>query len=155
MSARVFQRTRHALRGGLRPVAEHQRRRRRASTARRTVLVLAWLGERPVGCGALKFHRGRAAGRASSACGSDSAARGLGIGRRLLSRALKRSRPSQGAQSVRLETNRTLTEAIALYRSAGYVQVPAFNDEPYAHHWFEKQLIGRCGCAPSGGGLVL
>jgi hypothetical protein len=42
---------------------------------------------------------------------------------------------------VRLETNRTLTEAIALYGSAGYVEVPAFNDEPYAHHWFEKQLI--------------
>ena len=31
-------------------------------------------------------------------------------------------------------------EAIALYRSAGYVEVPAFNDEPFAHHWFEKRL---------------
>jgi hypothetical protein len=41
---------------------------------------------------------------------------------------------------VRLETNRTLTEAIALYRAAGYVEVAAFNDEPYAHHWFEKRL---------------
>ena len=27
-----------------------------------------------------------------------------------------------------------------MYRSAGYVEVPAFNDEPFAHHWFEKQL---------------
>ena len=45
-----------------------------------------------------------------------------------------------GARTVRLETNRNLTEAIALYRSAGYREVPAFNDEPYAHHWFEKQL---------------
>jgi hypothetical protein len=34
----------------------------------------------------------------------------------------------------------TLTEAIALYRSEGYVEVPAFNDEPFAHHWFEKML---------------
>ena len=41
---------------------------------------------------------------------------------------------------LRLETNRTLTEAISLYRAAGYREVPAFNDEPYAHHWFEKSL---------------
>jgi ribosomal protein S18 acetylase RimI-like enzyme len=45
-----------------------------------------------------------------------------------------------GARTVRLETNRTLTEAIAMYRKAGYVEVPAFNDEPFAHHWFEKPL---------------
>jgi hypothetical protein len=36
-----------------------------------------------------------------------------------------------------------LVEAIALYRSAGYVEVPAFNDEPFAHHWFEKRLGAR------------
>ena len=43
---------------------------------------------------------------------------------------------------ARLETNRSLGEAVSLYRSAGYVEVPAFNDEPYAHHWFEKRLPG-------------
>ena len=47
-----------------------------------------------------------------------------------------------GARAVRLETNRSLVEAISLYRSAGYVEVAPFNDEPYAHHWFEKQIIG-------------
>jgi hypothetical protein len=41
---------------------------------------------------------------------------------------------------LRLETNRALSEAIALHRSAGYREVEAFNDEPYAHHWFEKTL---------------
>ena len=41
---------------------------------------------------------------------------------------------------VRLETNRSLTEAIALYRSSGYLEVEPFDDEPYAHHRFEKQL---------------
>ena len=41
---------------------------------------------------------------------------------------------------VRLETNRNLTEAIGMYRSAGYREVDPFNDEPYAHHWFEKVL---------------
>ena len=45
-----------------------------------------------------------------------------------------------GAAAVRLETNRALVEAIALYRSAGYREVAAFNDEPFAHHWFEKRL---------------
>jgi ribosomal protein S18 acetylase RimI-like enzyme len=43
-----------------------------------------------------------------------------------------------GARTLRLETNRDLDEAIALYRSCGYREVDSFNDEPYAHHWFEK-----------------
>jgi hypothetical protein len=32
---------------------------------------------------------------------------------------------------------------MGLYRSAGYVEVDAFNDEPYAQHWFEKRLESR------------
>ena len=48
-----------------------------------------------------------------------------------------------GAPAARLETNRVLVEAIALYRSAGYCEVPAFNDEPFAHHWFEKRLTTK------------
>lgn len=65
--------------------------------------------------------------------------RGLGIGRRLLTELETRA-SRHGARTVRLETNRALTEAIAMYRRAGYREVPAFNDEPFAHHWFEKQL---------------
>jgi ribosomal protein S18 acetylase RimI-like enzyme len=45
-----------------------------------------------------------------------------------------------GLTLSRLETNRTLTEAQALYRREGYDEVAAFNDEPYAHHWFQKRL---------------
>jgi ribosomal protein S18 acetylase RimI-like enzyme len=41
---------------------------------------------------------------------------------------------------LHLDTNRALVQAIGLYRSAGYTEVPCFNDEPYAHHWFEKAL---------------
>ena len=41
---------------------------------------------------------------------------------------------------ARLETNAALSEAISLYRSTGYIEVDAFNEEPYAHHWFEKRL---------------
>ncbi len=43
--------------------------------------------------------------------------------------------------TLRLETNRALDEAISLYRSAGYREIPAFNDEAYADHWFEKSIL--------------
>lgn len=65
--------------------------------------------------------------------------RGLGLGRRLLA-TLESHAAAHGIHTVRLETNRALTEAIALYYSAGYVEVPAFNDEPHGDHWFEKRL---------------
>ncbi len=76
------------------------------------VLLVARLREQPIGCGALKFHAAE----------------------------LERLAQDAGASVVRLETNRALGEAIQLYRSSGYREVPAFNDEPYAHHWFEKRL---------------
>jgi hypothetical protein len=41
---------------------------------------------------------------------------------------------------MRLETKDVLTEAIQMYRTSGYTEVAAFNDEPYADHWFEKPL---------------
>jgi ribosomal protein S18 acetylase RimI-like enzyme len=66
-------------------------------------------------------------------------ARGLGIGRRLL-QALEEKARSLGYRKIRLETQKSLTEAQQLYRSSGYREVPRFNDEHYAHHWFEKLL---------------
>ena len=66
-------------------------------------------------------------------------ARGLGLGRRML-RELEDVVAASGARVARLETNYALVEAIALYRSAGYREVPAFNDEPFADRWFEKRL---------------
>lgn len=102
------------------------------------LLVLAWLRERPVGCGALKFH-GDGPAELKRMWVAESA-RGMGVGRRLLADLEDRA-AHRGVGTLRLETNRTLNEAISLYRSAGYVEVPAFNDEPYAHHWFEKQFV--------------
>ena len=66
---------------------------------------------------------------------------GLGLGRRLLAE-LEAHAAARGVRTLRLETNRTLGEAITLYRTAGYREVAPFNDEPYAHHWFEKTLAG-------------
>jgi DNA-binding MarR family transcriptional regulator/GNAT superfamily N-acetyltransferase len=100
-------------------------------------LVIARLRGRPVACGALKFHAGAPAEVKRMWVAPD--ARGLGLGRRLL-RELERHARECGVAVLRLETNRALGEAIALYRGSGYREVPAFNDEPYAHHWFEKRL---------------
>src|SRR3989442_727944 len=67
--------------------------------------------------------------------------RGLGIGRRMLE-ALEVQARELGLTTLRLETNEALAEAIALYRGAGFREVAPFNDDPYAHHWFEKRLGG-------------
>ena len=101
------------------------------------VMLLASLRGEAVGCGALKHHPG-APSEIKRLWVADSV-RGLGVGRRLLAE-LERRAAAHGARAVRLDTNRHLVEAIALYRSAGYVEVPRFNDEPFAHHWFEKPL---------------
>ncbi len=106
-------------------------------TLPRGLLLVARLGEDPVGCGALKLHRDAPA-EIKRMWVADTV-RGLGLGRRLLEELEARAADS-GAKAVRLETNRALASAIALYRSAGYREVPPFNDEPYAHHWFEKPL---------------
>jgi DNA-binding MarR family transcriptional regulator/GNAT superfamily N-acetyltransferase len=67
------------------------------------------------------------------------AMRGRGVARKVL-QALEAIARDEGVRTLRLETNRTLKEAQALYRREGYQEVPAFNSEPYAHHWFEKPL---------------
>jgi DNA-binding MarR family transcriptional regulator/GNAT superfamily N-acetyltransferase len=101
------------------------------------VLLLARLRGEPVGCGALKFHDGEPA--EIKRMWVAATARGLGLGRRILLELEHHAR-QRSVTMVRLETNRKLHEAISLYRSAGYQEVAAFNDEPYAHHWFEKRL---------------
>ena len=101
------------------------------------LFLVATLKGEPIGCGALKFHGD--APVELKRMWVDESARGLGIGRRLL-RELEDAAAKFGARAVRLETNKTLVEAISLYRSAGYIEVAPFNDEAYAHHWFEKTL---------------
>jgi DNA-binding MarR family transcriptional regulator/GNAT superfamily N-acetyltransferase len=101
------------------------------------VVLIAFLRSAPVGCGALKFHEGEPT--EIKRMWVDPSARGLGVGRRLLAELEARA-ATHGNGIARIETNGSLTEAIALYRSSGYVEVPPFNDEPYAHHWFEKRL---------------
>jgi DNA-binding MarR family transcriptional regulator/GNAT superfamily N-acetyltransferase len=97
--------------------------------------LIAYLGADAIGCGAVKYHPGRAS--EIKRMWVAESARGLGTGRRLLGE-LERLARDHGAPAARIETNKALVEAIALYRSSGYEEVAAFNDEPFADHWFEK-----------------
>lgn len=66
-------------------------------------------------------------------------ARGLGIGRRLLVVIEDHAR-ELGCERVVLDTGRRQIAALALYRSAGYVEIADYNNQPGADHWFEKRL---------------
>ena len=99
--------------------------------------MVAWLDGQPAGCGALKVSDALT-GEIKRMWTSQSS-RGLGIARKVL-RSLEEKAREVGLARLHLETNRTLTEAQALYRREGYEEVAPFNSEPYAHHWFEKRL---------------
>lgn len=99
--------------------------------------LLASTDGEPVACGAVKVI-GPGIGSIKRMWVSESV-RGLGFGRRMLA-ALEQEAQSLGLGVVRLETHRSLEEAIDLYRSSGYREVARFNDDPYAGHWFEKRL---------------
>ena len=104
------------------------------------IFLVARLNGQPVGCGGLKPISADAASLKRMWIAPD--ARGRGLARRLLGELEDKAR-LLGYSVVRLETNKTLVEAQRLYRSSGYCEVPPFNDEPYAHHWFEKALLSQ------------
>lgn len=105
------------------------------------LILVATLHGEPVGCGALKLHKPASDRPAEiKRLWVSPSVRGLGLGRRLLGELESQARRRR-YRSVRLDTNRALTEAIGMYRASGYREVPAYNDEHYAHHWFEKELL--------------
>ena len=95
----------------------------RAAAAGRACCSWRYLRGEPVGCGALKFHADAPA--EIKRMWVAAAARGLGRRPAAARRAGGHAAGPTAARTVRLETNRALTEAIALYRSAGYREVPA------------------------------
>ena len=123
-ASRVLQGARRPLRGRIRLEGEPADRRRQSSSS--------------PGCAGSRSAAARSSSptATSSACGSPRRRAGSasGGGCCTSSSALART------DVARLETNRALQEAIALYRASGYEEVAPFNDEPYAHHWFEKRL---------------
>ncbi|HTV71092.1 MAG TPA: helix-turn-helix domain-containing GNAT family N-acetyltransferase [Rhizobiaceae bacterium] len=99
--------------------------------------LIAWLNGRPVGCGGVKTIAPRIGEIKRMWVASD--VRGLGLARRLLD-AIEAEARRLGMTRVCLDTNRALIEAQTMYRKAGYQDAARYNDNPYAHFWFEKEL---------------
>ena len=102
------------------------------------VFLVARLEGEAVGCGAIRALDADIA--EIKRMWVDPAARRLGIGRSLLSALESAAAAELGCRTVRLDTAAFLIEALPLYRSAGYSDIPAYNDNPYAEHWLEKRL---------------
>lgn len=99
--------------------------------------VVAYLRGEAIGCGAVKHQPGQVTDIKRMWVAES--VRGLGLGRRLLDHLEGLAR-EHGSREARLETSDVLPEAISLYRSVGYVEIPSFNDEPFADRWFSKPL---------------
>ena len=90
-----------------------------------------------VGCGGLKLLDSHTAEIKRMWLHASTRGRGLGA---LLLDALENAARELGATNGVLDTNATLETAIAMYRRHGWQDVPAYNDNPYATHWFAKKL---------------
>ena len=101
------------------------------------LFLLARFDDQPAGCGVLKALTPETG--EILRMWVDRPHRGLGIAGRLLAE-LERHAGERGHRAVRLYTNRSLDEAKAMYRARGYAEIPRYNDDPYASHWFEKRL---------------
>ena len=99
--------------------------------------VVAYLGGQPVGCGGIKRLDGESAELKRIYLGE--AARGRGLGRRMLEE-LERHARALGYARVRLDTGDLQPEALGLFRSAGYLEIPDYNGNTWATHWMEKRL---------------
>ncbi len=117
--------------------AKHDSGRADGMTPPAGLFVVARLYGDPVGCGGLK-RIDDATGEIRRVWTSPSA-RGIGVARRML-RTLEAAARDMGLKRLRLDTNRALKEAHALYRKEGFQEITRFNDNPYADHWFEKRL---------------
>jgi GNAT superfamily N-acetyltransferase len=101
------------------------------------VFVVGYAHDRPITCGGVQcLDEGVAEIKRMWV---EPGHRGLGLGKRML-RELEDHATRLGYDIVRLDTNSVLTEAIAMYVSAGYVEIDRYNDNPYARHFFEKRL---------------
>jgi GNAT superfamily N-acetyltransferase len=102
------------------------------------VLLVAFDGEAPVACGAVRvLAPGLAEIKRMYVAPS---ARGRGMGRTLL-RALEAAAVDLGCDRARLDTAASFTEAVALYRSAGYADIADYNGNPHATVWMERRLV--------------
>ena len=103
----------------------------------RGAFLLAILDGAPIGCVGLKGDGGRIAEiKRLWICPT---ARGFGLAKRLM-RAAENVARELSVETLRLDTNSALPEALKLYRTSGWVEIDRFNDDPYPDHFFEKRL---------------
>ncbi|GAB3935269.1 GNAT family N-acetyltransferase [Micromonospora vulcania] len=100
------------------------------------LLLLAHHGDDLAGCAGLRWRPGWAE---LTRVFIRPAHRGAGGGAALLA-AVERQARTAGADRIRLDTRSDLVEARALYARHGYVEIPAYSQDQYAEHWFEKRL---------------
>lgn len=67
------------------------------------------------------------------------ACRGRGLARRLMDRVLEEAR-ALGGRVLRLDSERRLAAAVALYRSYGFADIADYNGNPHAELWMERRL---------------
>jgi DNA-binding MarR family transcriptional regulator len=102
--------------------------------------LLATSDGEPVACGGVRPLESGTTGTAEvKRMWVDAGWRGAGLGARLLA-ALEALAADLGHSRVVLDTNATLTEAVALYDRAGYRRIERYNDNPYAEAFFAKDL---------------
>jgi drug/metabolite transporter (DMT)-like permease/GNAT superfamily N-acetyltransferase len=100
--------------------------------------LVAYEGDRAIACGGIRALPDGAAELKRMYVVPD--ARGRGVGRLLLERLENEAR-RLGYRRLRLDTATSLREAQALYRSAGFREIPDYNGNPAATYWFEKDLV--------------
>ncbi len=110
---------------------------RQAMTAPSGGFLIVHDGGEPLGCGGLRRVDRKTA--EIKRMWLHPSVRGLGLGKRLLA-ALEALARDFGYDAVVLDTNNSLTEAIAMYERCGYTSTDRYNDNPYAHRWFRKDL---------------
>ena len=103
----------------------------------RGTFIVAFDGDQPVGCIALKgTDKGYAEIKRMWIAATQ---RRSGLAKRLML-AAEGVALDLGITLLRLDTNSALTDAIAIYRHWGWREIPRFNDDPYAEVFFEKPL---------------
>jgi len=101
------------------------------------MLLVGYDEDRPVACGAVRVIGPGIAEIKRMFVVPE--ARGRGLGRDLLA-ALEHAAVELGCALARLDSTEPLTEAVALYRSAGYVAIGDYNRNPNATAWMERRL---------------
>jgi GNAT superfamily N-acetyltransferase len=101
------------------------------------VWLVAYLQQRAIGCGGLQ--RLDADTAEIRRLFVDESARGRRLGHRLLAELESHAR-RLGYKRVRLTTGDRQPEALGIFQTAGYLEIPPFSDGFFTRHWMQRTL---------------